>query len=268
MPTLFRQAPRAKIKYPFDFFDPIINRREERAIPSVMTPDALTDEAPHILVVDDDDRIRSLLQRYLVDKGLRVTTAENAEVARRFMNTLAFDLLIVDIMMPGEDGISLTQSIRTESDIPILMLTAKSDINDRINGLEIGADDYLSKPFEPRELLLRANNILRRSGPPDGATIEMVRFGPFTFNLEKGELRRSDSVIKLTDREKEMMRIFCQAAGECVARHELLADPTSAGERTVDVQINRLRRKIEIDAANPGYLHTVRGIGYRLLTDR
>jgi len=131
-----------------------------------MTSHTLTDEAPHLLVVDDDDRIRSLLQRYLVDQGLRVTTASNAKIARRFMDVLAFDLLIVDIMMPGEDGISLTRSIRTHSDIPILMLTAKSDIDDRISGLEIGADDYLSKPFEPRELLLRANNILRRSGPP------------------------------------------------------------------------------------------------------
>lgn len=267
MPTLFRQTPRAKIDCPSGFLDPLINRRKDRAIPSVMTSHTLTDEAPHLLVVDDDDRIRSLLQRYLVDQGLRVTTASNAEIARRFMDVLAFDLLIVDIMMPGEDGISLTRSIRTHSDIPILMLTAKSDIDDRISGLETGADDYLSKPFEPRELLLRANNILRRSGPPEGVIIELVRFGPFTFNLEKGELRRADTVIKLTDREKEMMRIFCQAAGECVPRHELLADPTGAGERTVDVQINRLRRKIEIDAANPVYLHTVRGIGYRLLTD-
>lgn len=267
MPTLFKPAPRAKIEYQVEFFEPIINPRKERAIPPTMAPDTLTDEAPHLLVIDDDDRIRSLLQRYLVDQGLRVTTAENAQVARRFMETFAFDLLIVDIMMPGEDGISLTQSIRKNSDIPILMLTAKSDIDDRIIGLEIGADDYLSKPFEPRELLLRATNILRRSGPPDSAIIEMVRFGPFTYNLEKGELRRSDKVIRLTDREKDMMRIFCQAAGECVPRHELLADPTGAGERTVDVQINRLRRKIEIDASNPTYLHTVRGIGYRLLTD-
>ena len=183
------------------------------------------------------------------------------------MDTLAFELLIVDVMMPGEDGISLTSSIRDESDVPILMLTAKSDISDRISGLEVGADDYLSKPFEPRELLLRINNILRRNGPPLGATIELVRFGPFTFNLDRGELRKGEGVVKLTDREKEMMRIFCSAAGECVPRHELLADPTSAGERTVDVQINRLRRKIEVDPANPIYLHTVRGIGYRILTD-
>ncbi|MEO1066913.1 MAG: response regulator [Pseudomonadota bacterium] len=227
----------------------------------------VTDDAPHILVVDDDDRIRTLLQRYLTESGLRITAAENAAVARRFMETLSFDLLIIDIMMPGEDGLSLTGSLRSDSDIPILMLTARSDTQDRINGLESGADDYLSKPFEPRELLLRINNILRRNGPPPGATIELVRFGPFTFNLEKGELSKEERVIKLTEREKDMMRIFCRAAGDTVPRHELLADPTSAGERTVDVQINRLRRKIEIDPANPVYLHTVRGIGYRILTD-
>lgn len=271
MPTLFRQTLRAKITYRPGFSNPEKDdrqtNREDRGIPSRMTSDILSDEAPHLLVVDDDNRIRSLLQRYLADQGLRVTTAENAAVARRFLKTLAFDLLIVDIMMPGENGISLTQSIRETSDIPILMLTAKSDIADRISGLETGADDYLAKPFEPRELLLRINNILRRSGPPAGAVIELVRFGPFTFNMEKGELKRADIAIKLTEREKEMMRIFCEAAGECVPRHELLADSTGAGERAVDVQINRLRRKIEIDATNPGYLHTVRGIGYRLVTD-
>lgn len=266
MPTFFRQAPRARIIYQPGLIDPR-TYPEDRPISGSLSADTLTDAAPHLLVVDDDHRIRSLLQRYLVDHGLRVTTAENAAMARRFMATLEFDLLIIDIMMPGEDGLSLTKSIRQKSDIPILMLTAKSDISDRISGLEKGADDYLAKPFEPRELLLRTTNILRRSGPPPGAAIELVRFGPFTFNLEKGELRRADEIIKLTDREKEMMRIFCEAAGDCVPRHELLADPTSAGERTVDVQINRLRRKIESDATNPTYLHTVRGIGYRLLTD-
>lgn len=268
MPTLFRQAHRARIDYQPGIIIPVGNLHNDREIHSDMVPNLPKDEAPHVLVVDDDDRIRSLLQRYLTDQGLRVTAARNAEYARRFMETLTFDLLIIDVMMPGEDGISLTQSLRQDSDIPILMLTARSDIDDRIVGLEVGADDYLSKPFEPRELLLRINNILRRSGPPPGATIELVRFGSFTFNLEKGELRQADELVKLTDREKEMMRIFCQAAGECVPRHELLADPTSAGERTVDVQINRLRRKIEIDPTNPTYLHTVRGVGYRILTDR
>ncbi|MEM8794383.1 MAG: response regulator [Pseudomonadota bacterium] len=232
-----------------------------------MSNENVADDAPHILVIDDDNRIRSLLQRYLSDQGLRVSGAADATTARRFMGTLAFDLLIVDIMMPGEDGLSLTSSIRDKSDIPILMLTAKSDTDDRISGLETGADDYLSKPFEPRELLLRVNNILKRYGPPPGAAIELVCFGPFTFNLGKGELKRNDDIIRLTDREKEMMRIFCQNPGETVPRHELLSDPDGAGERTVDVQINRLRRKIEIDPANPIYLHTVRGIGYRIMTD-
>lgn len=267
MPTLFRQEQRARMSYQPIIIDQPLPGAPITEFHQAMNVTNVQDEAPHILVIDDDDRIRSLLQRYLSDQGLRVTTAENAETARRFMDTLAFELLIVDVMMPGEDGISLTSSIRDESDVPILMLTAKSEINDRISGLEVGADDYLSKPFEPRELLLRINNILRRNGPPLGATIELVRFGPFTFNLDRGELKRGDSVVKLTDREKEMMRIFCSAAGDCVPRHELLADPTSAGERTVDVQINRLRRKIEVDPANPIYLHTVRGIGYRILTD-
>ena len=267
MPTLFRQELRAKMDYQPILIERTLKGEQISEFHPDMSPITVQDEAPHILVIDDDDRIRSLLQRYLTDQGLRVTVAENAETARRFMDTLAFELLIVDVMMPGEDGISLTSSIRDESDVPILMLTAKSDISDRISGLEVGADDYLSKPFEPRELLLRINNILRRNGPPLGATIELVRFGPFTFNLDRGELRKGEGVVKLTDREKEMMRIFCAAAGECVPRHELLADPTSAGERTVDVQINRLRRKIEVDPANPIYLHTVRGIGYRILTD-
>lgn len=269
MPTLFRQAQRERLTYkPCVIMvetDAQTGKRSTLQIPS--SPQLVTDEAPHVLVIDDDDRIRSLLQRYLSEQGLRITAAENAETARRFMETLAFDLLIVDVMMPGEDGLTLTSAIRLDSDVPILMLTAKSETDDRISGLEVGADDYLSKPFEPRELLLRINNILKRNGPPPGATIELVRFGPFTFNLERGELKRGDQPVKLTDREKEMMRIFCSAAGECVPRHELLADPTSAGERTVDVQINRLRRKIEIDPANPVYLHTVRGIGYRILAD-
>lgn len=273
MPTLFRQAQRARMTYQPCNPDALQSIHISRNPPPTMSEAAhfhkslLTDDAAHVLVVDDDDRIRSLLQRFLTDQGMRVTTANSAAMARRFMGTLAFDLLIVDIMMPGEDGISFTLSLREESDIPVLMLTAKSDIEDRISGLETGADDYLSKPFEPRELLLRIKNILRRNGPPPDVTIELVRFGPFTFNLEKGELRRADEIIKLTDREKEMMRIFCSAAGECVPRHELLADATTAGERTVDVQINRLRRKIELDPTNPIYLHTVRGVGYRILTD-
>lgn len=266
MPTLIRQGKRERLTYPHfplmvvEHDQPWKNRRRMEKIP-------IADEAPHILVVDDDDRIRLLLQKYLSDQGLRISTAENAAVARKFMETLSFDLLVVDIMMPGEDGLSLTTAIRETSDVPILMLTAKSEIDDRISGLETGADDYVSKPFEPRELLLRINSILKRAGPPPDAAIELVCFGPFTFNLEKGELRRNDNVIKLTDREKEMMRIFCKAPGETVPRYELLSDPSGPGERTVDVQINRLRRKIEVDPTNPLYLHTVRGIGYRILTD-
>ncbi len=268
MPALFRQADRARINNQSGFMMTIHNIDKKCKGAWTMEKQQPNDEAPHILIIDDDDRIRGLLQQFLSDHGLRVTTAENTKIARNFLQSLAFDLLIVDIMMPGEDGISFTKSFRKTSSIPVLMLTAKSDINDRIVGLETGADDYLSKPFEPRELLLRTNNILRRLGPPADATIELISFGPFSFNLERGELKRGEEIVRLTDREKEMMRIFCQAAGDCVPRHTLLADPESAGERTVDVQINRLRRKLEADITNPVYLHTVRGVGYRLLIEQ
>ena len=224
----------------------------------------LTDNAPHLLIIDDDSRIRTLLSRYLGEHGFRVTSAANAEEARRRLAGLAFDLLIVDVMMPGEDGLALTKSLRETLSVPILMLTARSETESRIKGLEFGADDYLAKPFEPRELLLRINSILRRGTPTAKPLIELVRFGPFTFHRERLELRRGGDLVHLTDRERQIMAIFAAAPGDTVPRLALVASDGPAGERTVDVQINRLRRKIETDPANPLYLQTVRGIGYRL----
>jgi two-component system phosphate regulon response regulator OmpR len=224
----------------------------------------VTDNAPHLLVIDDDSRIRTLLTRYLGEQGFRVTNAANAEDARRRLAGLAFDLLIVDVMMPGETGLELTKSLRETMNVPILMLTALAEIENRIAGLEFGADDYLAKPFEPRELLLRINNILKRGAPPARPLIEQVRFGPFTFHRERRELRRGVDMIHLTDRERQIMAIFAAAPGDTVPRTALISGEGPAGERTVDVQINRLRRKIETDPANPLYLQTVRGIGYRL----
>ncbi len=225
---------------------------------------ALDDSAAHLLVIDDDSRIRDLLSRYLGERGFRVTAASDAGDARRRLAGLEFDLLIVDVMMPGESGLELTRSLRETMDVPILMLTARSEIDARIQGLEFGADDYLAKPFEPRELLLRINNILKRGQPTATPLIEVVRFGPFTFNRERMELRKGAEIVHLTDRERQIMAIFAAAPGDTVPRGDLVAGGGPSGERTVDVQINRLRRKIETDPANPLYLQTVRGIGYRL----
>jgi two-component system, OmpR family, phosphate regulon response regulator OmpR len=226
----------------------------------------LSDDAPHLLVIDDDKRIRLLLSRYLGDRGFRVTIAANAAEARLRLTGLAFDLLIVDVMMPGEDGMSLVRSLRETMSEPVLMLTAKAESESRIAGLESGADDYVSKPFEPRELLLRINNILRRTVPSSKPLIEQVSFGPFTFNRERLELKRGGEVVRLTERERQIMAVFAAVPGETVPRDKLAVSSGPSGERTVDVQINRLRRKIETDPANPLYLQTVRGIGYRLAT--
>ena len=233
-------------------------------MPAPASEHSLPDDAPHLLVVDDDSRIRQLLSRYLGEHGFRVTSAGNAAEARRRLAGLTFDLLVVDVMMPDENGLALTQSLRKSMDVPILMLTARSERESRIAGLEAGADDYLAKPFDPRELLLRVNNILRRSAAPAKPLIEQVSFGPFVFHRERLELRRAGTPVHLTESERRMMAIFAAAPGETVARDKLIVTAGAAGERTVDVQINRLRRKIEADPANPVYLQTVRGIGYRL----
>jgi two-component system phosphate regulon response regulator OmpR len=228
---------------------------------------SLPDDAPHLLVVDDDNRIRSLLQRYLSANGFRVTAAASAAEARRQISNLSFDLLVVDVMMPGETGLEFTEALRQSSKVPILMLTARAEVPHRIRGLEVGADDYLAKPFEPRELLLRITSILRRGTQQEAPIIESISFGPFTFHVERGELKQGDSVVRITDRERDLLRIFAGRPGETVKRHEFLKVSNGGGERAVDVQINRLRRKIEIDPSNPVHLQTARGIGYRLLVD-
>jgi two-component system, OmpR family, phosphate regulon response regulator OmpR len=220
------------------------------------------DNAPHILVVDDDSRIRDLLARYLQDNGFRVTTAIDAATARATMRSLAFDLLILDVMMPQESGLEFARTLRSESRVPILMLTARAEPDQRIEGLETGVDDYLAKPFEPRELLLRVSNVLRRGGA--SPSIGEVRMGDFVFHISRGELKREGETVRLTERERELLRYFAQRPGMAVSRHELAKGSDSGGERAVDVQINRLRRKIEHDPANPVYLQTVRGKGYIL----
>lgn len=231
----------------------------------------IADDSPHILIVDDDDRIRTLLSRFLRDSGYRVTTADNAAEARARIAGLTFDLLVLDVMMPGENGLDLARAIRTSSQVPILMLTARAEIEDRLAGLQTGVDDYLTKPFDPRELLLRITSILRRvaQAPPQQAVTEPleVRFGPFTYILARGELRQQEEHIKLTEREREMLRLLAGAMGETLPREALAENASTVNERTIDVQINRLRRKIELDPANPLYLQTVRGIGYRLVID-
>lgn len=228
--------------------------------------DSLPDNAAHILVVDDDQRIRDALARYLFENGFRVTTAADAATARATMAGLVFDVVILDVMMPGENGIDLARDLKGTSNIPICMVTARAEPEERIQGLEIGVDDYIAKPFEPRELLLRLQNILKRRQGPSGPRDE-VTMGDFVFHVGRGELKRGEESIKLTERERDLLRLFAQRPGTPVARHELAADESTGTERAVDVQINRLRRKIESDPANPVYLQTVRGKGYILYTD-
>jgi two-component system phosphate regulon response regulator OmpR len=194
-----------------------------------------------------------------------VSTAETAADARSRLKGLSFDLLILDVMMPGESGFDLAKAIRGDSNVPILMLTARDAAESRIKGLEMGADDYLSKPFEPRELSLRIANILKRAQPAAPQPVESVRFGPFVYHLARGELRKGDEIIRLTDREREMLRVLAGSPGETVARLSLAGNGGSVSERAVDVQVNRLRRKIELNPANPLFVQTVRGIGYRLV---
>ena len=228
---------------------------------------AVDDDAAHLLIVDDDTRIRTLLKRYLGENGYRVSTAADAAEARRMLEGLDFDLLVLDVMMPGEDGVSLTRHLRDVRPVPVLLLTAKAEADARIAGLEAGADDYLVKPFESRELLLRISNILRRADTPKTPAIEQVVFGPYSFSLARRELKRGATPIRLTEREQDILAMLAEKAGETVARYDLVSSASEINERTIDVQINRLRRKIENDPANPLYLQTVRGIGYRLSRD-
>lgn len=227
---------------------------------------AIDESAPHLLVVDDDDRIRDLLGRYLSDHGFRISIAANAREARRVLGTIDFDLLILDVMMPGESGFDLTEKVRAASNVPILLLTARGLPEDRIEGLERGADDYLPKPFEPRELLLRINSLLRRARPMREKQ-RLLTFGTCTFEPERGELRRNNDLVKLTASELALLRALAKKPGEVISRTALAAQTETALERSIDVQVTRLRKKIEDDPRTPIYLQTVRGIGYTLMSD-
>ncbi len=233
----------------------------------------MSDAEPHLLVVDDDARLLDLLRRYLSDSGFRVTGAGDAQEARAQLASFAFDLIVLDVMMPGESGLDLTRSLRSESmapgPVPVLLLTAMAEPEDRVNGLEQGADDFLAKPFEPRELVLRIRNILQRrlaaeaaAPPPD------IRFGAFRFDSVRGELFRGSSLVRLTAAETALLSSLAQRAPQAVSREELSQSAQFSGNvRNVDVQMTRLRRKVEIDPRNPRYLQTVRGTGYALRPD-
>ena len=234
------------------------------------------DIGAHLLIVDDDERIRTLLQKFLNRNGFMASGARDAAHARRLRDGLSFDLIVLDVMMPGEDGLSLCRAIREDSATPILLLTAKGESEDRIAGLEAGADDYLAKPFEPKELLLRINAILRRMPTPedeDGAP-QVLHLGPIRYDIERGEMWQGQDPVRLTATEAALMRIFAHQPGEAITRSNLVSllnrdkvggDPVQ--ERAVDVQITRLRRKIEVNPKQPRYLQTVRGAGYMLATD-
>ena len=223
----------------------------------------MNQDTAHILVVDDDDRIRDLLKRYLTREGYRVTSASGADGARKMMSSMEFDLAILDIMMPGEDGLSLLKSMREgrNRETPVMLLTAKGEASNRIEGLKHGADDYLAKPFEPEELSLRCAAILRRSHKAEPP--EEVEMSGLVFNAERGELKEGDTRIRLTEAELQLLTVFASNPGEPVSREEL-ASLTSAGmERSVDVQVTRLRRKIETNPGEPEHVVTVWGVGYR-----
>lgn len=216
-----------------------------------------------ILVVDDDRRLRDLLTEFLAAEGYAVTAAEDASAARALLEENRYDVMIVDVMMPGEDGLSLTQSVRSGSSVPILMLTAMGEVDDRIKGLESGADDYLVKPFEPRELLLRLESILRRVAPASPKAGNTV-FGEFEFSASTGELRQSGQPIPLTSTEIRLMEIFTENIGKPVTREDISRRLNGISERSVDVQITRLRKKLEADPKRPNYLQSVWGQGYVL----
>jgi two-component system phosphate regulon response regulator OmpR len=233
-----------------------------------MTPDS------HLLIVDDDERIRTLLQKFLIRNGFLVSVARDSAHARRILSGLDFDLIILDVMMPGEDGISLTKEVRKNSDTPILLLTAKGETQDRILGLEAGADDYLAKPFEPKELLLRLNAILRRVPAQDEAAPlpKVMHLGQVHYDVDRGEMWQGEDRLRLTATESQLMRIFSSTPGVPLSRSNLVEqlgrDGGQAQERAVDVQITRLRRKIEQDPKQPRYLQTVRGAGYMLVLEQ
>ncbi len=225
------------------------------------------DDAHHILVVDDDKRIRELLVSFLSNNGYRVSAAANAAEARRAMAGIAYDVIVLDIMMPGENGLDFAANLRAASNaIPILMLSARSDASDRIKGLAKGSDDYLGKPFEPEELLLRLRNLTRRSAVPRAAS-RAVRFGDCVFDTGTGELQRGGVHVHITGREREILRMLITADGRPVARAAFQPQGSDENARAIDVQVNRLRQKVERDPAQPVYLQTVRGEGYCLIVE-
>lgn len=236
----------------------------------------MIDIGAHLLIVDDDERIRTLLQKFLMRNGFMASGARDAAHARKLLQGLSFDMIVLDVMMPGEDGLSLCRDIRKTAATPILLLTAKGESGERIEGLEAGADDYLAKPFEPKELLLRINAILRRMpAPQDDATVpQVLHLGPIRYDIERGEMLQGQVVVRLTATEAALMRIFAEQPGDAISRLDLVrllnrdkvgGDPVQ--ERAVDVQITRLRRKIETNPKQPRYLQTVRGAGYMLAPD-
>jgi two-component system phosphate regulon response regulator OmpR len=227
------------------------------------------EDPAHILVVDDDARLRALLQRFLTEQGFRVSTAENAATARAALADMAFDLLVLDVMMPGETGLELTAALRTEGqEVPILMLTARGAPDDRIAGLEQGVDDYLAKPFDPRELALRIRTILRRAAPAPAAphSLAPMQIGNRWFDIERAELRGPDGIIRLTGGEAALLQALARRPGEILSREDIgeaLGTP-DAGERAIDVQVTRLRRKVEPDPREPRFIQTIRHRGYVL----
>lgn len=224
-------------------------------------------DCPHILVIDDDTRLRALLQRYLQENGFAVSAAKDAENARMFLRQYQFNLLIVDVMMPGESGIEFLQKLRRDSNVPAIILTAMGDTPDRIAGLEAGADDYLPKPFEPKELVLRINNILRRV-PIENTVSHSLLLGNYVFDLDKKELMtEAGEIVHITPVEQAILCVLGAKSGQIFTR-EHLAELLGVNQspRSIDVQITRLRKKIETDSKNPRYLQTVRGKGYMLLT--
>lgn len=235
----------------------------------------MTSQDAHILIVDDDERIRLLLRRFLQKSGFLVTASYDAAHARSLLAGLEFDLIVMDVMMPGEDGFSLTRDLRRKIQTPIILLTAKGETEDRINGLESGADDYLPKPFEPRELLLRIAAILRRIPPAEAIQPKYLSLGEMRFDTEKAELWQGDTHMRLTNTEQALMKRLAANLGQPVSRGELIEDLGRGGggdesensERAIDVQMTRLRRKIEPDPKAPRFLQTIRGAGYMLVTD-
>ena len=233
----------------------------------------MTADDAHLLIVDDDERLRALLKSFLRRSGFLVSVARDAAHARRLLAGLDFDLIVLDVMMPGEDGMSLCRDLRRTRDIPVMLLTARGDTGDRITGLEAGADDYLAKPFDPKELLLRINAILRRVPQVEEAPAapRVLRLGPIHYDIARGELWQGEDPVRLTATESQLMKIFSAAPGEAMTRTRLVEELSRSGgqtqERAVDVQITRLRRKIEVDPRQPRYLQTVRGAGYMLAPD-